>query len=192
MRPCIPELLAAFRPKAFGGAATGRRFWTKRHVGESKSVEAGLRRGGLWMRWQAPAPNGAFMVFKYNGRDEAAFLCRRLPSLPSRIPLYGTNLLAAPQAAAFDLWTACRFGNRRYSRLGNLRYGSRKMPIRCGARRPKPRRQTYARIGWFNLVSWEFNLVSWTFRLVSCWLGWSPAGGGTVAGRGSMVSRVAP
>ena len=45
------------------------------------------------------------MVFKYNGRDAAAYLHRRLPSLLSRrFP----NLLAAPQAAAIEPWTACR------------------------------------------------------------------------------------
>ena len=49
-------------------------------------------------------------------------------------PLCGTNLLAATQAAAFDPWAACRFGNRRSGRLvpqPGMRSGSRKLPVRC-------------------------------------------------------------
>ena len=49
-------------------------------------------------------------------------------------------------------------------------------------RQPNPRLKTYARIGWFNLVSWKFNLVSWAFSLVSCWFGWFRRGADTVAG----------
>ena len=66
-----------------------------------------------------------------SGRWSDGFLYRRLPSLLSRIRRCGINLPAVPQAGAFDAWTACRLGNRRYSRLSR-KAGCGTAGARCG------------------------------------------------------------
>jgi hypothetical protein len=98
------------RPPTRDGTASAIRYCSEAGI---------LRVGGLcfWKKLGRAACSCAALVGGGRGRAFPAY--RRLPSLLYRgFP----NPPTIRQPDAPDFWTACRLGNRRYGRLGNLRY----------------------------------------------------------------------